>query len=255
MIRRSEPQEADRLAALVAFQHSIGFKFRNPTLLARALTHRSRLNEDSTINGNNERLEFLGDAVLGLVAAAELFTKLGDRAEGDLARIKSIVVSEDTLAGIALAIGLDSLLLIGKGEELSGGRRKKALLADALEALFGAAYIDAGFEKTRPLLLKYLIPEIEKVLTDRHRRDYKTLIQEYAQKWHKTQPEYSLQAKSGPDHDRTYSITCSLLDTAYGPADGKTKKEAEQQAAALAWQAIMTAGGVEAARLQEIKKL
>lgn len=243
------------MASLVAFQNSIHFKFKNQALISRALTHRSRCNEDSQTSGNNERLEFLGDAVLGLVVAAELFSKLGDKAEGDLARIKSIVVSEDTLADIALDIGLDRLLLIGKGEERSGGRAKKALLADAVEALFGAAYIDAGFDKTKPLVLRFLVPEIEKVLKNQHRKDYKTLIQEYAQKWHKSAPVYLLHSKSGPDHDRTYAMICQLQDAEYGPCEGKTKKEAEQKAAALAWEAIMTKGGIEAERLANIKKI
>jgi ribonuclease-3 len=255
MPSRNDSMDRERMAMLVAFQNSIHFKFKNQDLINRALTHRSRNNEDPQSPGNNERLEFLGDAVLGLVVAAELFSKLGDKAEGDLARIKSIVVSEDTLADIALSIGIDQLLLIGKGEERSGGRTKKALLADAVEAVFGAAYIDAGFDKAKPLVLRFLIPEIEKVLKDQHRKDYKTLIQEYAQKWHKAAPVYLLHHKSGPDHDRTYAMVCQLLDKNYGPCEGKTKKEAEQKAAALAWEAIMASGGIEAERLSNIKKL
>lgn len=255
MTSKNDSLDRERLALLAAFQLSIGYKFKNIDLINRALTHRSRTNEDPQNRGNNERLEFLGDAVLGMVVAAELFSKLGDKAEGDLARIKSIVVSEDTLADIALEIGIDSLLLIGKGEERSGGRAKKALLADAVEAVFGASYIDGGFEKAKTLVLRYLVPEIEKVLENRHRKDYKTLVQEYAQKWHKSTPSYNLHTKSGPDHDRTYAMVCRLLEVDYGPADGKTKKEAEQKAAALAWEAIVAAGGLEAERLLSLKKL
>jgi dsRNA-specific ribonuclease len=160
----------DRLVTLAAFQRLLKFKFRDQTLINRALTHRSYVNEDPRSPGNNERLEFLGDAVLGMVAAARLFTSLGDKTEGDLARIKSFVVSEDTLSELASKLGMDALLLVGKGEERSGGRNKKAILADALEAVFGAAYLDAGFEKTQQLVLSLINPEIEKVLSDRHPR-------------------------------------------------------------------------------------
>lgn len=215
----------------------------------QALTHRSYVNEDPRSRGNNERLEFLGDAVLGLVAASELFSKLGDRAEGELARVKSFVVSEDTLSEIAKAIGVDALLLVGRGEERTGGRAKKAILADAMEAVFGAAYLDAGFERARELVLRFMVPAIGDVLGDRHRRDYKTILQEYAQKWLKTYPVYAIAGKSGPDHDRTYEVICDLKGRRYGPASGKNKKEAEQAAAALAYESIVAEGGEEAERL------
>lgn len=246
---RNDDIGRDRLEALAAFQRLIRFKFRNGTLLNRALTHRSCVNEMPNVGGNNERLEFLGDAVLGLVTAARLFVALGDKPEGELARIKSFVVSEDTLSDVATGLGLDALLLVGKGEERSGGRTKKAILADALEAVFGAAYIDAGFDKAQDLVLSLINPEIDKVLTDRHRKDYKTLLQEYAQKWHHCYPEYQLDRKTGPDHDRTYWMTCALLGAVHGPASGKTKKDAEQAAAAIAYDAIIAAGGAEAERL------
>ncbi len=252
--RTGEPSR-ERREQLAAFQKSTGYRFKDINLLNQALTHRSYGNEESSSRGNNERLEFLGDAILGLAVAAQLFTKLGDKAEGELARIKSFVVSEDTLSDIASSIGLDELLLVGKGEERSGGRGKKAILADAMEALFGAVYVDGGFEKARELVLKYLVPEISKVLEDRHRKDYKTLLQEYAQKWLKTYPVYALASKSGPDHDRTYQISCSLKGSSWGPASGKTKKEAEQAAAALAYEAIVQAGGQDAERLLALKKL
>jgi len=252
---RNDDISRDRLEALAAFQRLVHFKFKNASLLNRALTHRSCVNEDPHSHGNNERLEFLGDAVLGLVTAARLFVALGDKSEGDLARIKSFVVSEDTLSDIAARLGLDALLLVGKGEERSGGRNKKAILADALEAVLGAAYIDAGFDKTQELVLSFINPEIEKVLTDRHRKDYKTLLQEYAQKWHHCYPEYELDRKTGPDHDRTYWMKCTLLGMAYGPASGKTKKDAEQAAGAMAYDAIIAAGGTEAERLLASRRL
>lgn len=252
---RNGDQSRERKDAMAAFQKSLGYRFKDPELLTRALTHRSFVNEDASSQGNNERLEFLGDAVLGVATAAYLFSTLGDRPEGDLARIKSFVVSEDTLSDIALSLSVDGLLLIGKGEERSGGRAKKAILADALEAVFGAAYLDGGFDKAKALVLRFIVPEVDKVLSDRHRKDYKTLLQEYAQKYHRVYPAYALAKKSGPDHDRTYWMNCALLGKTYGPASGKTKKDAEQAAAALAYEAILASGGQEAERLRSNKRM
>ncbi|HOX93037.1 MAG TPA: ribonuclease III [Spirochaetales bacterium] len=252
---RTGDHSRERKDAVAAFQKSLGYRFKDSDLLTRALTHRSHVNEDSSSSGNNERLEFLGDAVLGMASASHLFSMLGDRPEGDLARIKSFVVSEDTLSGIALGLSMDALLLIGKGEERSGGRTKKAILADALEAVFGAAYLDGGFEKAKALVLRFIVPEIDKVLSDRHRKDYKTLLQEYAQKYHHVYPVYTLAKRSGPDHDRTYWMNCSLLSTSYGPGSGKTKKDAEQAAAAMAYEAILESGGQEAERLRASKRM
>lgn len=252
---RNDSDGRDRRAALTAFQRSVKFKFKNITLLDRALTHRSYVNEDPSCIGNNERLEFLGDAVLGMVCAFSLFKALGDRPEGDLARIKSHVVSEDTLSEIAINLQINELIKLGKGEERSGGRSKKAILADAMEAIFGAAFLDSGFDKAGTLVLSLIKPEIEKVLLDKHRKDYKTLLQEYSQKYLHCYPTYTLSQKSGPDHDRTYWISCSLKDQNYGPAEGKTKKEAEQAAAALAYRSIVEGGGQDAKRILSIGKL
>lgn len=242
----------ERRDELAAFQKNAGVRFKSLELLNRALTHRSRTNEDPRHSENNERLEFLGDAILGMVAASYLYRKLPDRAEGELARIKSFVVSEDTLAQLSLSLAIDQALLIGKGEEQSGGRGKKALLADALEAVIGACYLDQGFDRTSVFILKLLAPEVEKVLENRHRKDYKTIVQEFVQKEYRTYPKYTVVRRSGPDHDRTFWISCAIEGREYGPAEGKNKKEAEQKAASLAYQAIMASGGPEAALLSEL---
>ncbi|HUX36316.1 MAG TPA: ribonuclease III [Rectinemataceae bacterium] len=241
----------ERRAELSAFQKEAQARFRDIDLLNLAFTHRSCTNEDKS--PNNEKLEFLGDSVLGMVVANRLFELLADKAEGDLARVKSYVVSEESLAGISLAFGVDRLLLLGKGEEHSGGRTKKAILADALEAIIGAHYLDSGFEAATKFVLRLVEPEIEKVLQNRHRKDYKTLLQEYLQKFHRSYPAYRLAKKTGPDHDRTFWISCAIGDTEYGPASGKNKKEAEQAAACMAYESIMAGGGVEAARLRQIE--
>jgi len=242
----------ERRDQLAAFQKKIGVRFKSVELLSRALTHRSRTNEDPSRNENNERLEFLGDAVLGMVAASYLFRKLPERAEGELARIKSFIVSEDTLSEVALDLGVDRALLIGKGEEQSGGRTKKAILADAMEAVFGACYLDQGFDKACSFILKLLAPEVDKVLANRHRKDYKTIVQEFVQKQYRSYPKYTVVRRSGPDHDRTFWIACVIEDREYGPAEGKNKKEAEQKAASLAYEAIAAAGGPDAQLLREL---
>lgn len=183
-------------------------------------------------------MEFLGDSVLGIAVADYLYKTMADHPEGDLARIKSVVVSEMTLSEIALSIGIQNVLLLGKGEEHSGGRMKKALLADATEALFGACYLDSGFKVAERLILNLLVPEIEKVWENRHHKDFKTLLQEYYQKKSKACPEYFLEKISGPDHDRLFWVSVRLNGKTYGPEKGKNKKEAEQAAARKAWEIL-----------------
>jgi len=183
---------------------------------------------------NNERLEFLGDTVLGLSIASYLYKTMPEKTEGELSKIKSVVVSEMTLSQLALAIGIDSLLVLGKGEEFSGGRQKKAILADALEAVIGAVYMDSGYVPAEKFVLSLMIPEIIKVKENRHLRDYKTILQEYSQKKFKHYPEYILVKKTGPDHDRTFWVSVQVNGQTYGPEKGKNKKEAEQASAKIA---------------------
>jgi len=241
----------ERKSELVAFEKRTQARFKSYELLNLAFTHRSCTNEDRS--PNNEKLEFLGDSVLGMVVASRLYMLLEDRAEGELARVKSYVVSEEALAGIALGLGVDKLLLLGKGEENSGGRGKKAILADALEALIGALFLDAGFEASERFVLSLVEPEIRKVLQNRHRKDYKTVLQEYMQKFHREYPKYVLLKKTGPDHDRTFWVTCVVREREFGPASGKNKKEAEQAAAKAAYEAVIEFGGLEAARLLQVE--
>jgi len=248
-----EQPSRERKLELAAFQKAAGLKFKDLELLNLALTHRSCGNEDPSRAQNNERLEFLGDAVLGMAAAARLYALLQGRAEGELARIKSYVVSEEVLSELAKAIGLDRCILLGKGEEQSGGRAKKAILADAMEALIGAYYLDEGFESANRFLLRLLEPEIQKVLEKRHRKDYKTILQEYMQKYRRSYPIYKLVKRSGPDHDRTFWVSCAIGEAEHGPVAGKNKKEAEQNAARAAYEAIMAEGGMESARLLQIE--
>ena len=198
--------------------------------------HRSISNE-SNQKINNERLEFLGDAILGAVSADLLYQSLGDRPEGDLAKVKSVVVSEDVLSGVARELQLDTLLILGRGEELSGGRTKKAILADALEALVGALYLDSGYKSAHAFVSRFMEAEIGRVLANRHFRDYKSLLQEFCQQQYKNYPDYRLVNRSGPEHSRIFWVEVAVNGKVYGPAMGKTKKNAEQEAAKLAYEA------------------
>ncbi len=228
---------SERKGELVLFQRNAGIKFRNIEALNIAFSHRSYANEQNS-GLNNERLEFLGDSVLGLVVAEYLYRELPGRPEGDLAKIKSFVVSEASLSEIARRIRVDNYILIGKGEEYSGGRAKKALLADALEGIIGAYFLDSGFKEARRFVLDLLVPEINRVLENRHEKDYKTLLQELAQKSYRTYPKYVLSKKTGPDHDRTFWIEVDVAGTRYGPGKGPNKKQAEQAAARSAYEKL-----------------
>ncbi len=254
LFNQKEAPSRDRKTLLSAFQAKAGIRFRSLQLLNLSFTHRSCGNEDPSRSHNNERLEFLGDAVLGLVAASCLYEQLSDRSEGELARVKSYVVSEEVLSGLSKELGIDACLLVGKGEEQSGGRAKKAILADAMEALIGAYYLDAGFDSCFKFVKRMIEPEIGKVLQNRHHRDYKTTLQEYSQKYLKGYPAYRLVKKAGPDHDRTFWVSCEVGDAEYGPVAGKNKKEAEQGAAKAAYDAIIAGGGIEAARMLQVER-
>jgi ribonuclease-3 len=220
-----------RVQELTAFAKNISIKFSNINLLELAFTHRSVANEKGQKHINNERLEFLGDSVLGMATAAYLYEHFMDNPEGDLAKIKSSVVSEQSLAPIALKIGIDKMLILGKGEEMSGGRHKKAILADAVEAVIGAYYLDAGYKAAEKLVLSFMIPAIDNYVSDKGSKDYKTLLQEAHQKKYKSCPNYELVKETGPDHERTFWVTVHLKNASYGPESGKSKKEAEQNVA------------------------
>jgi ribonuclease-3 len=222
---------------LAAFAKSAGVRFRSLELLNLSFVHRSVSNEAGH-RQNNERLEFLGDAILGAVAATLLYKDLSDRPEGDLAKIKSVVVSEDILSGIARELQIDRLLILGRGEELSGGRAKNAILADAMEALIGALYLDSGYKAAQNFVGSRLGPEIARVLDNRHHQDYKSLLQELSQRLYRKYPAYRLLKRSGPEHDRFFWMEVAMNGQTYGPGMGKNKKTAEQEAARIAYEAL-----------------
>ncbi len=245
--------DSQRLETLLRFQESLNLHFSAWELLDRALTHRSYINEAKRSEKavHNERLEFLGDAVLGQAVATILYNRMPEGTEGDMARIKSQIVSEPVLASTALSIGLQDVLRMGRGEELSGGRSKKALLADALEALIGAWYVDQGAEKALDLVQQLLGLQIEHSMVAPN-MDYKSILQEYAQKHIKTLPIYSIGRAEGPQHEKLFWVFCKLDGKSYGPFPGKTKKQAEQKAAEAVLLALEASSPEIANRLRSI---
>ncbi len=224
---------------LLVFKEASHMKCDNLNLLNLAFTHRSFANETTEEVGNNERLEFLGDSVLGMCVADWLLRNLPAKQEGDFSKIKSVVVSEDSLAMIARNLEVDKYLLIGKGEENSGGRDKKTLLADCMEALFAACYLDSGFDAARDFVMLYLRDQIQAVIKYDYHRDYKTSLQESMQKKWRKCPVYTLVKKTGPEHEFTFFVEVHVNNQSFGPAQGRSKKDAEQNAAKLAYEEVV----------------
>ncbi len=244
--RGPRPQSADlrlvspaRRSELRSLQRGIGVRFRDERLLNLSLCHRSYTAEAQV--ASNERLEFLGDAVLGLVVSQWLYRRLQGRPEGDLARVKSVVVSEESLAQVARRLSVDRYLLLGRGEERSGGRGKSALLADALEAVIGACYLDSGLQAAERFVERAFAEEVENVIAGRHRQDYKTLLQEFSQKRFRAFPKYRVTERRGPDHDQVFAMDVVVAGRPYGPAEGKSKKQAEQRVARIAYSRLVEA--------------
>jgi ribonuclease-3 len=222
---RAQKRSLDHLQA------AIRTKFKNPSLLRRALTHRSYVNEHGNGIGDNERLEYLGDSVLALVVNEYLYRHYEDYREGRLAKIKSSVVSETTLAGIAKKIHLGEHLLMGRGEENSGGRERPSILADALEAVIGAVYLDAGLKACRQFITRLFRDEIEESEGLGQSRDPKTALQEYVQRKYRERPVYEVVDERGPDHDKEFTVKLLIRGREIVTADGPSKRKAEMNAA------------------------
>jgi ribonuclease III len=223
-----------------ALQDATGYRFRDRGTLEHALTHRSRANEDVTGGvADNESLEFLGDAVLGFVIAELLFTRYPDRDEGQKSKMKAALVSTPALARQAGLLGLGEHLLLGRGEEKTGGRRKRALLADGYEALIAAIYLDGGIEAARAFILREFEPLLDGVagavtIGD----DHKSALQEVLQGRGDPLPEYVVTAEEGPAHRRLFTVEVRLRGVVLAEAEGRTKKEAEREAARKALEGL-----------------
>ena len=210
--------------------------FADPSLLTLALTHRSYCAEHDNAD-SNERLELLGDSVVGLAVTDHLYRTLPDREEGVLAKIRSSVVSEPALAEVAEDIGLGDSLLLGRGELLSGGRAKPSILADAFEAVIGALYIDGGYEAAARVVVRLLGPQIDAATVGPGGHDYKTRLQELTAHRFERAPIYVL-TESGPEHGKRFHATVMIDHQALGTGVGTSKKRAEQAAAQAAWDAL-----------------
>lgn len=220
---------------LQAFENTLGVTFKDKSLLTRALTHRSYLNENPDLPFlDNERLEFLGDAILDFVAAEYLYQRFPEMSEGDLTSLRAALVKGDTLARFAFAIGLPPYLLMSRGEEAAHGRERSPLLAGAFEALIGALYLDQGLDAARALILRVLPTEAERVHQQRLDRDAKSLLQELAQGRLQITPQYRLVETRGPDHAKEFTIAVIIQDREYGRGTGRNKQTAEQEAARVA---------------------
>lgn len=211
------------------------YRFTNPCLLAEALTHKSHVNErrDSG-RKHNERLEFLGDAVLSLIISDYLANRYPALSEGALSKLKAKLVSETSLANAARRLDIGSRLQLGRGEELSNGRDKASLLADALEAVIAAVYLDGGFEASRNFTILALTDELSHIDVQQEKPgedDYKTRFQEWCQKRYESLPRYVIVRETGPDHHKRFEVEVQVNDRVFGVGHGHSKKEAEQEAA------------------------
>jgi len=223
------------LADLALLQERLGVKFKDLSLLEQSVVHSSYVNEyPGLVKGHNERLEFLGDAGLGLVVAEKLYQDYPDFTEGQMSKMRSSVVCRVGLNGVAKAIDLGSFLYMGKGEEASMGREKAANLAGAMEAVIGAVFLDSSMECIRRIILELFAGELREAVAQKKNEDYKSQLQELLQSKKQKAPVYRVVEMSGPDHDRIFVVEVLDGNAAIGEGMGKSKKSAENEAAKMA---------------------
>lgn len=224
-------QTADDSGA-AALEAALDVQFDDPSVLLTALTHSSHLNEVSEPDTeDNERLEFLGDALVDFVAGEYLFRRLPEAQEGDLTALRAALVCESALAGYARQLDLGRYLRLGRGEEASGGRARPAILCNAFEALVGALYLDRGLPVTEAFVLGFFEPELASVLDQQRIKDSKSMFQELAQRTWQITPNYRTLAESGPDHDKRFVVAVSVMDEVWGVGEGRSKAVAAREAA------------------------
>ena len=231
------------VAQLDALDRALGVRFRDAGLREAALTHRSYAFEQGR-TVTNERLEFLGDSVLGLVVTDMAFASYPALPEGQLAKLRAAIVNMQALADVARGLTIGDLVLLGKGEEQSGGRDKSSILADALEAIFGAVYLDQGLDSARELIERLFRPRMEAYVRGEGDRDFKTILQELASQRLRSLPSYDV-SEEGPDHQKAFTATVSVGGETLGTGGGRTKKEAEQHAAHEAYERLRVRGAGE----------
>ncbi len=219
------------------FEQIIGYRFKNIELLQAAFMHASYLNrvtgEHQTVSAF-ERMEFLGDSILGLIVAEELFIRYPDQPEGMMSKMKSKLVSEKYLALVAERIELGRFLLVSAEEDRSGGRKRKSILSDAMEALICAIYLDSGMPRIRSFIHRHILKNFEEEIQSEALMNFKSILQEYSQAKYQKPPDYNVIHEEGPDHQKTFTVTVSIQNQVLGTGTGKSKKQAEQDAARIA---------------------
>jgi ribonuclease-3 len=226
MVKRELPKNPDDLATI------LDYSFKDQELLYQAFRHPSYVYEKDNLGvSDNQRLEFLGDAVISLAISHLLMEFFPEMKEGDLSKYRASLVSENGLSCIAQELELGDYLLLGKGEERTNGRKKLSIQSDALEALIGAIYLDGGFVEALRVIAKLFSPSLNRISLDKSINDFKTELQEYSQETFQSTPEYRLEKETGPDHNKTFYVGVYLKGNLMGEGKGKSKKEAEQNAA------------------------
>lgn len=206
------------------------YKFKNPELFNMAMTHSSYANEQKTIE-SNERFEFLGDAILGIISAEYLFNKHKDIPEGELTKYRASIVCEKSLYEVGIDIGIEQSIILGKGEEANGGRERHSIIADAVEALLAGIYLDGGMESAHAFAMTFIPWREELALKGMSFKDYKTILQEIVQKNREETLSYRLKDQTGPDHNKVFTVEILLNSNVFAEGTGKSKKEAEQMSA------------------------
>jgi len=230
------------LAGFAHLQSTLGVTFRNLSLLEQALVHRSYLNEDSDFPlSSNERLEFLGDSLLGFVVAEKLYTEFPELSEGEMTRLRAALVRGETLARLASSLGLGDYLYLGRGEEASGGRARQSILAGALEAVVGAVLVDRGFARAKKFVLRLFDDEIGRAVRDEEMvvQDHKSRLQEFTQAQHQVTPAYRTIKEEGPDHAKEFTVEVVVSGSVIGVGRGKSKRIAEMEAAKSALEGLL----------------
>jgi len=240
--RRSSPDIQDHIEKLEYLQRALGYEFNHLSLLRDSLVHRSYsagANGRQVRNASNERLEFLGDSVLSLVVNDYLYHRYQDKSEGELTKMKSVIVSKQILAHLAKKIELGRCVLVSENAKKAGVAEMQSVLADTLEAVFGAVFIDGGFQAARGCILTVLPDKPGDIVYQEDTINYKSLLQEYIQALHKVPPRYRVFSTAGPDHDKKFEVEVVVQRTSLGKGTGKTKKHAEQVAARTAYRRLM----------------
>lgn len=221
------------LEDIAQIEGKIGYHFHDAALLAQAFIHRSYVNENRSALGHNERLEFLGDSILGMLIADHLYRRLPDTAEGDLSLLRSRLVEAGSCGAYIAKLDIAHFLLLGKGEQLNKGRGRETILADLFEAIIGAIYLDGGMEAARGFIFKNFSTEIDQLI-EAPWQNWKALLQDWCQKRYQQAPVYSVICQSGPDHSKLFTVAVAVYDHELGRGSGASKKEAQQAAAAAA---------------------